>query len=43
MAKNCTEVGLGLKSDFFIYLVKPGPELDLSLTYLINFSKPAKA
>ncbi len=33
-------VGLGPKPDFFIYVVKPKPEL--SLTYLVNFSSPKK-
>jgi hypothetical protein len=34
--------GLGLKQDFFIYLVKPDPEHDFSLTYVVNFSSPKK-
>jgi hypothetical protein len=40
-----SRVGLGLKPNFFIYLVKPepDPEADLILTYLINFIKPARA
>jgi hypothetical protein len=33
-------VGLELKPDFFIYLVKPGPKFDLSLTYFVKFSSP---
>jgi hypothetical protein len=33
--KNVGWVGLGMKPDFFIYLVKPEPELGLRLTYLI--------
>ncbi len=33
-------VGLGPKPDFFIYIVKPEPEL--SPTYLVTFSSPKK-
>jgi hypothetical protein len=33
-------VGLELKPDFFIYLVKPEPKSDLSPTYVVNFSSP---
>jgi hypothetical protein len=36
-------VGLGLKSDFFIYAVKPEPEPHLILTYLLKFTKPTRA
>jgi hypothetical protein len=35
-----TRVGLGPKPNFFIYVVKPEPEL--SPTYLVNFSSPKK-
>jgi hypothetical protein len=35
-------VGLGLKPDFFIYLIKPKPEPDSSPFYLVNFSSPKK-
>jgi hypothetical protein len=35
-------VGLGIKPDFFIYLVKAQPESDLSPTYLVMFSSPRK-
>ncbi len=33
------KVGLGPKPDFFIYIVKPEPEL--SPTYLVTFSSPS--
>jgi hypothetical protein len=35
-----TRVGLGPKPDFFIYVVKPEPEV--SPTYLVNFLSPKK-
>jgi hypothetical protein len=35
--------GSGLSPDFFVYLVKPEPESNLILTYLIKFINPARA
>jgi hypothetical protein len=34
--------GLGPKPDFFIHIVKPEPEPELSPTYLVTFSSPKK-
>jgi hypothetical protein len=35
-------VGLKLNPNFFLYLVKPKPEPDLSPIYLVNFSSQTK-
>jgi hypothetical protein len=39
---SCKLVGRGFKPNFFMCLVKPMPELDLSPTYLINISSLQK-